>query len=111
MAAARGIPVRGVSAGTEPREDLNPVVKEAMAEIGISMQGQRPKPLTQKLADQADRIITMGRGVDVAPCLERPEDVEDWGLNDPMGKTIEGVRQVRDQVKQRVETLLEEMNG
>jgi len=80
-----------------------------MDELGISMAGQKPKQLTQKLADSADRIITMGCGVDADACPARIHLSEDWGLDDPKGQPLEKVREIRDQIKGRVEALLSEL--
>ena len=65
---------------------MNPMAVEAMGELGISMEGQAPKQLTQELADSATRIITMGCGVDATSCPARIHLSEDWGLDDPAGK-------------------------
>ncbi|HXG23018.1 MAG TPA: arsenate reductase ArsC, partial [Chthonomonadales bacterium] len=59
LASKRGLPVRALSAGTTPGTRINPAAAQAMAEIGIPIEGQRPKLLTQEMADSADRIITM----------------------------------------------------
>jgi arsenate reductase len=106
LAAERGIPVRGLSAGTEAGIRINPLAVEVMAELGISMEGQTPKQLTQELADSASRIITMGCGVDATSCPARIHLSEDWGLDDPAGKPIDKVREIRDQIRERVEAML-----
>jgi arsenate reductase len=111
LAAERGLPVRGESAGTEVGERVNPLAVQVMAELGISMEGQKPKQLTQELADASDRIITMGCGVDAASCPARIHLSEDWGLDDPAGQSIERVREIRDQIRSRVEELLAEGEG
>ena len=109
LAAERGLPVRGLSAGTEVGSRINPLAVEVMRELGISMEGQAPKQLTQELADSATRIVTMGCGVDAASCPARIHLSEDWGLEDPAGKPIEKVRAIRDQIRERVEALLSEL--
>lgn len=111
LAQERGLPVRAISAGTVVGERINPVAEEVMCEVGIPMDGQRPKQLTPDLSDAANRIITMGCGVDaeVCPARLRP-NMEDWGLDGPKGQPIEAVRVIRDQIKARVETLLDELN-
>jgi arsenate reductase (thioredoxin) len=109
LAAERNLPIRGQSAGTEAGERINPQAEQAMAELGISLAGQRPKQLTQAMADAADRIITMGCGVDATSCPARIHLTEDWGLDDPAGQPLEKVREVRDQIKERVEAMLSEM--
>jgi arsenate reductase len=107
----RGLPVRAVSAGTTAGARVNPAAAEVMAEIGISLEGQRPKQLTQEMADSAERIITMGCGVDASACPARIYVSEDWGLDDPAGQPLETVRAIRDQIQAHVEKLLAEMGA
>ena len=109
LAREHDYPVRGLSAGTEVGKRINPLAVDAMAEIGIPMAGQEPKQLTQELADSADRIVTMGCGVDATSCPARIHLSEDWGLDDPAGQSIEKVREIRDQIQTRVKTLLYEL--
>ena len=109
LAQGRGLEARALSAGTMPGGQVNPVAIQAMAEIGISMDGQHPKQLTPEMASAADRIITMGCGVEAEMCSAGTYISEDWGLPDPHGQSIEGVRPVRDAVRQRVEALVEEL--
>jgi len=109
LAAERGLDVRAESAGTMGGKTLNPVAVEVMSEIGISMEGQTPKLLTQEMADQADAIISMGCGVDAAACPAKFLLTEDWGLDDPAGQPVEKVREIRDQIKDFVAKKLDEM--
>jgi arsenate reductase len=109
LASEWGLPVRGESAGTEAGARINPLAVEVMGELGISMEGQAPKQLTQEMADAASRIITMGCGVDATSCPARIHLSEDWGLDDPAGKPIEKVREIRDQIRERVQTMLSEL--
>ena len=111
LARERGLNVRGLSAGTIAGEKINPVAKQVMEEIGVPMDGQSPKQLTQEMADGADRIITMGCGVDADACPARIHVTEDWGLDDPSGQPIEKVRMIRDQIKERVRTLLTDLDS
>jgi arsenate reductase len=111
LADERGLNVRGLSAGTIAGEAINPIAVAVMQEAGISMNGQKPKQLTQELADSADRIITMGCGVEAEACPARIHLSEDWGLDDPKGQPLEKVRAIRDEIKARVETLLSEVGG
>jgi arsenate reductase len=104
-----GLPVRAVSAGTMGGKTLNPMAVEALAEIGISMEGQTPKIMTQDMVREADKIISMGCGVDADACPTRFILTEDWGLDDPAGQPIEKVRVIRDQIQEHVTTLLSEM--
>lgn len=111
LAAERGLAIRAESAGTIAGEHINPAAQAVMAEIGLPLDGQHPKPLTQEMATRADRIITMGCGVDADACPARIHVTEDWGLDDPAGQPIETVRAIRDQIKERVQTLLQEMEA
>src|SRR5262249_58526229 len=97
------------SEGTAPGQQVNPVAAQAMAEVGISLEGRRPRQLTPALAAGADRIITMGCGVEAGMCPAGTYITEDWQLPDPHGQPIEVVRQVRDAVHARVEALLDEL--
>ena len=98
------------SAGMVPGERVNPIAEEVMAERGISLEAHAPKLLTQELADWADRVITMGCGIDEA-CPAVQTEVEDWGLSDPSGQPLAVVRDVRDQIEERVSLLLSELAG
>ena len=110
ITATKGVPLKGLSAGTIAGDTINPVATQVMEEIGISMDGQHPKQLTQSMADSSDRVITMGCGVDDAACPARILISEDWGLDDPKGQPIEVVRSIRDQIKLKVEMLFDEMS-
>jgi arsenate reductase len=101
------------SAGTAPGLELNPVVVKAMEEIGYDMSGHHPKMLTAQMIEDADRVITMGCGVepDGAVCPVVFTQSEDWGLDDPNGKLIEEVRVIRDDIMARVQQLISEMKG
>jgi arsenate reductase len=109
LARERGLPVHALSAGTVAGERINPVAEQVMEEVGIPMDGQRPKQLTQEMADKAGAVITMGCGVDAEACPARFLVTEDWGLDDPAGQPIGKVREIRDQIKERVEKLLDEV--
>ena len=107
FARERGIEVIAESAGTKGSGELNPLVVEVMAKEEISLDGQEPKLLTQEMVDRADKVISMGCGVDAAACPARFIVSEDWELEDPHEKPIEFVRQTRDAIRIRVEKLLE----
>ncbi len=79
---------------------------QAMGEIGISMERQAPKIMTQEMVAESDRIISMGCGVDAEACPARFILTQDWGLDDPAGQPIEKVREIRDQIGKHVEALL-----
>jgi arsenate reductase len=95
-----------VSAGTDPGTRVHPEVLDAMKEVGVDLSDQTPQRLTDDLARGAGMLITMGCGEQcpVVPGLKR----DDWPLEDPKGKPLARVREIRDEVKQRVERLLEE---
>ena len=95
------------SAGSAPGEVLNPAVVTAMAEVGIDISSERPKKLTDAMAQDADVIVTMGCG-DACPVYPGKRYM-DWDLPDPAGKPIEDVGPIRDEINDRVETLLTEL--
>ncbi len=104
------------SAGTAPSGTLNPQAVAAMEEIGYDMSGHYPKVMTPEMVESADKVITMGCGVNLddvdhgrAVCPAVFVESEDWGLEDPNGQPIENVRAIRDEVKTRVEKLIDEM--
>ncbi len=109
FAKRQGIAVRAVSAGTIGGKELNPTAVVAMEELGISMAGQSPKIMTEEMVAQADKIISMGCGVDAAACPARFILTEDWGLDDPAGQPIERVRLIRDEIQNHVKALLLEI--
>ena len=96
---------RAISAGTEPGTRVHPEVLTAMREVNIALEGIAPQKLTDDLAATATILITMGCGeaCPVVPGLRRM----DWPLEDPKGKPVERVREIRDEVKSRVSALLE----
>jgi arsenate reductase len=95
------------SAGSEPADQINPAAVQAMAEVGIDISAGTPRKLDWDLAQESDVIVTMGCG-DACPVFPGKR-YEDWKLTDPAGQPIEVVRQVRDEIRQRVETLLAEL--
>jgi arsenate reductase len=95
------------SAGSEPSDQLNPRVVEAMAEIGVDISQEFPKPLTGAMVKAADVVITMGCG-DSCPIFPGTR-YEDWELEDPAGKDLETVRRIRDDIGGRVRTLIAEI--
>jgi arsenate reductase len=97
---------RGLSAGTEPGDRVNPEVVTVMREIGVDLESVAPQKLTDGLACEADILVTMGCGeaCPVLPGVER----DDWPLDDPKGQPLERVRQIRDEVERRVRKLLAE---
>lgn len=101
--------VEVLSAGSAPKDSINPVAVEAMAEIGIDIANNVPKVLTTEAVQESDAVITMGCG-DVCPFYPGKR-YEDWVLDDPAGQGIESVRVIRDEIKGRVEALLAELLG
>jgi protein-tyrosine-phosphatase len=99
--------VEVLSAGSAPKDSINPVAVEAMAELGIDIANQKPKILTPEAVQQSDVVITMGCG-DACPYYPGKR-YEDWVLEDPAGQGIEPVRVIRDEIKSRVEALLAEI--
>jgi len=100
--------LKAYSAGTAPSDEVNPVVVEVMQEKGIDISRNEPKPLTEEMIQKADKIVVMGCGAEwscPAPLLER---VSDWNLEDPKDKPIENVRQIRDEIEERVRKLIDE---
>ena len=95
------------SAGSEPADEINPAAVEAMAEVGIDISKEFPKPLTDEAVRAADVVITMGCG-DACP-IYPGKRYEDWELDDPAGKDLETVRRIRDEIGERVRALLEEL--
>lgn len=99
--------VEVLSAGSAPKDSINPVAVEAMLELGIDIANQKPKILTPEAVQQSDVVITMGCG-DACPYYPGKR-YEDWKLEDPAGQGIEPVRVIRDEIKARVESLLSEI--
>ncbi|MDX6632501.1 MAG: hypothetical protein QOG26_506 [Solirubrobacterales bacterium] len=95
------------TAGSEPADQINPVVIEAMAELDIDMSQEFPKPLSSDAVEAADVVITMGCG-DACPIFPGKR-YEDWELEDPAGQDIEAVRRIRDEIGERVRRLVDEL--
>ena len=96
------------SAGTMPADRVNPRVVEAMKEKGIDVSGDKPKLLTDEMAERADMVITRGCSIEEAcPAIRVPS--EDWELEDPEGKTLEEVREIRDRIEAKVRNLMNEV--
>jgi arsenate reductase len=99
--------VEVLSAGSAPKDSINPIAVEAMAELGINISNNTPKILTPEAVQESDAVITMGCG-DACPFYPGKR-YEDWVLDDPAGQGIEHVRIIRDEIKTRVEQLLSEL--
>lgn len=99
---------QALSAGTQPASQVNPTVGAVMKELEIDISGARPKMLTSDMLQGADKVITMGCGVEgVCPAVFVP--TEDWELEDPEGKPIEKVREIRREIEVKVKTLIRNM--
>ena len=98
-----------LSAGTEPKERINPGAIEAMAEVGIDISTNQPKVLTESAVKESDYVITMGCG-DTCPYFPGKTYL-DWPLDDPAGKDIEAIRPIRDEIRRKVEELINEMDN
>lgn len=98
-----------ISAGTNPSDKVNQVVLQAMNEIGIDMQNQIPKTISQQIISESEKTVNMG-------CIDKEscpalflKDVLDWQIPDPKGKPIEQVREIRDQIKSKVMDLIKSL--
>ena len=100
--------VRVLSAGSEPADELNPAVVEAMGELWIDISAERPKKLEDGMVRTSDVVITMGCG-DACP-IYPGKRYEDWELEDPSGEDLETVRGIRDEIESRVDALLGELS-
>jgi protein-tyrosine-phosphatase len=101
--------VEVLSAGTQPKNEINPSAIEAMAEVGIDITGQQPKVLTEDAVKASDYVITMGCGDE---CPWFPGKIYlDWVLDDPAGLGVESVRPIRDKIKDLVTALVTEIDA
>ena len=107
MQTLSGGRVRVLSAGSAPKESINPLAVQVMSEVGIDIANNQPKVLTNEAVQESDVVITMGCG-DACPFYPGKR-YEDWVLEDPAGKSIEKVREIRDQIKEKVKALLSEI--
>lgn len=107
LQALAGDKVTVLSAGSAPKDTINPVAVEAMAEEGIDIANNQPKVLTDETVEASDVVITMGCG---DACKFYPgKRYEDWELDDPAGQGIEAVRPIRDDIRARVENLIKDI--
>src|SRR5689334_12783594 len=95
-----------LSAGTKPTSEINPIATQAMKEVGIDISRQRPKDITEDMIRNSSKIINMG-------CMEKEwcptvfvPNLVDWGIEDPKGKSIDKVREIRDEIEDRVKELI-----
>jgi arsenate reductase (thioredoxin) len=97
------------SAGSDPAERINPAVVAALAEVGVDVGEEFPKPLTDEVVRAADAVITMGCG-DACPIFPGKR-YEDWTIEDPEGRSLDEVRRIRDEIDARVQSLLAELTA
>jgi arsenate reductase len=97
---------KGISAGTKPVSQINPLAEEVMKEVGIDISNQKSKDITQDMMRNSAYIVNMG-------CMEKEScptlflhNLVDWHIEDPKGKSIENVREIRDEIEQRVKKLV-----
>jgi arsenate reductase len=102
--------VEAISAGTMPSKEVNPLVIQVMQEKGIDISQNKPKQINTRMVQEADSIIVMGcsaQGFCPAPLLNK---VIDWNIEDPKGKPIEKVREIRDEIEKKVRKLIDEIS-
>ena len=97
------------SAGSAPADNINPLVLQALAEVGLDVTKEFPKPLTDDVVRASDVVVSMGCG-DACPVYPGKRYL-DWKLPDPSGKTVEEVRPIRDEIDRRVQELVGELVG
>lgn len=100
--------VEVLSGGSDPASEVNPAAVEAMAEVGIDIAGEFPRPWTDEIVGATDVVITMGCG-DACPVIPGKRYV-DWELDDPARQPVDAVRPVRDEIEQRVRALLSDLD-
>lgn len=110
LARERSLSIRALSAGTEPAKKVHDGVVASMMECGIDLSDARPRLLTNHMAEQAQQVITMGCAVDAEACPALLlQDVEDWGLPDPAAQNADTVRQIRDEIRRRVQDMIDSL--
>nr|WP_166981935.1 arsenate reductase ArsC [Microbacterium fandaimingii] len=107
LSAFGGNAVEVRSAGSMPADQINPTAVEAMAEVGIDITAETPTVLTTDAVKEADAVVTMGCG-DACPVFPGKR-YEDWQLDDPAGQGIDAVRPIRDEIRSRILTLMNEL--
>ena len=97
------------SAGDRPASKVDPKAIEVMKEIGIDTSKQRPKSLTLKMMEEADVVVTMSCGAEVCPVISKR--VEEWKIEDPAQESTDKFREVRNEIKERVESLIKTLDN
>lgn len=99
-----------ISAGTKPASKVNPIVVQAMIEVGINLENNHPQSISQKMMDESERTINLGcMDKEACPALFL-KNVDDWQILDPNGKSIEEVREIRDQIEKKVKDLINKLS-
>jgi arsenate reductase len=100
---------RAISAGTRPSSQINPIAVQAMKEVGIDISSQKSKIITEDMIKSSEKSVNMG-------CIDKTEcpmlfinNVIDWGIEDPKGKPIEKVREIRDEIERRVKEIVQSL--
>ena len=98
-----------MSAGTKPVSHVNPIVVQAMKEVGIDISKQKSKELTDEMIRDSDNVVNMGcMDKNFCPTIWLPKVIE-WSMKDPKGQSIEKVRQIRDEIEERIKELVAEI--
>lgn len=100
-----------LTGGTDPADAVHDVVEDVMAEVGIDLSDRQPREITPDEIDSCDVVVTMGCSADgICPATWRG-DARDWNLEDPHGRPLEAVREIRDEIRRRVEALFDELEA
>jgi protein-tyrosine-phosphatase len=97
------------SAGNKPADKINPLAVQVMKEVGIDISRHKPKMITSEMVMEADKVVLMGCGRDACPLV--PKEVVDWQIEDPAGKDLRKFREVRNNIKRKVEALISELEA
>lgn len=100
-----------LTGGTDPADAVHDIVEDVMAEVGIDLSDRQPREITPDEIDSCDVVVTMGCSADgICPATWRG-DARDWNLEDPHGRPLEAVREIRDEIRRRVEALFDELEA
>ncbi|MBN1682367.1 arsenate reductase ArsC [Candidatus Bathyarchaeota archaeon] len=99
---------KGISAGSNPSKEVNPLVVEVMKEFGIDISDIKPRKLTKEMILDSDLAITMGCGEEACPIV--PNELREWILEDPHNKSLEVIRKIRDEIDKKIKELINELD-
>lgn len=100
-----------LTGGTDPADAVHDIVEDVMAEVGVDLSDRQPREITPDEIDSCDVVVTMGCSADgICPATWRG-DARDWNLEDPHGRPLEAVREIRDEIRRRVEALFDELEA